>query len=279
MRRFFWRLGRRIYQNARGDIANAIESNGESLLQKRVLERSLEKEGSCNILDIGANLGLWTQALVDHAKTMNVNSEKLNVYSFEPVPTAREKLILNLENAASQFNIKILPVAMSNETAQKTMVINGETSGSNSLEADKSNSNQAELYNLTVQTQTLEDFSDQENIEIFHLIKCDTEGHDAFVIDGALSLLNQGRIEVFQFEYNHRWIYARRFLKDIFDVIEGLETPYKLGRVTDKHVEIYDKWHPEIDRFFESNYALIREDVIDSLQAYHGSYDASNTYA
>lgn len=279
MRRLMWRLGRKIYLNARGDIANDIDSNGESNLQRRILENAQKNGGHCVVLDIGANLGLWTQAFTSHAQGLNLTRTDFTIYSFEPVPTAREKLIENLQTDIATFDVRILPVAMSDETSSQMMTINGETSGSNSLEADDSVRDVSGLSKIEVQTSTLEDFAKQEGIETFNLIKCDTEGHDAFVIDGAKGLLGEGRIEVFQFEYNHRWVYGRRYLKDVFDLIEELAVPYKLARLSPKALEVYDVWHPEMERFFESNYALIRADILPSLDVHLGVYDATNTYA
>ena len=85
------------------------------------------------------------------------------------------------------------------------------------------------------------------------------------------------RVSVLQFEYNHCWIYARRCLKDVFDFAS--DTCYILGKVTPTHVEIYDEWHPELDRFFEGNYLLVHQNFINRLAHKRGKFDKRNMYA
>jgi hypothetical protein len=63
-------------------------------------------------------------------------------------------------------------------------------------------------------------------------------------------------VEVWQFEYNHRWLAEKRCLKDVFKFIA--DKPYRLGKLYNNGIEIYDKWHPELERFFEANYVLIK---------------------
>ena len=67
-------------------------------------------------------------------------------------------------------------------------------------------------------------------IKHFGLVEIDTEGHDLRVIEGAKGLLTAGGIDVIQFEYNHRWIASRCFLRDVFQLMTPLE--YRIGRVT-----------------------------------------------
>ena len=93
----------------------------------------------------------------------------------------------------------------------------------------------------------------------------------------AKRLLQNSQIDVAQFEYNQLWIYSRSYLKDVFDLIDGL--PYRLGRVCPGHVELFDSWHFELERFFEGNYVLIREPVLEWFEIRYGCFDNSNTYA
>ena len=56
----------------------------------------------------------------------------------------------------------------------------------------------------------------------FALVKIDTEGHDLTVLRGARAMLAEHRIAVVQFEYNHRWVFARAFLRDAFEFLADL---------------------------------------------------------
>jgi hypothetical protein len=97
------------------------------------------------------------------------------------------------------------------------------------------------------------------------------------VLEGARPLLSAGKISLAQFEYNHRWVATRSFLKDVFDLLEGL--PYTVVRLMPDRVEVLDIWHPELERFFEANYAVVHRDVLDRLEVHRGRFDVSNTYA
>jgi hypothetical protein len=130
---------------------------------------------------------------------------------------------------------------------------------------------------VSVPLTTLDLYCADAGIDRIHIVKCDTEGHDLSVLRGASGMLASGRIDVFQFEYNHRWIAARAFLKDVFDLIGGL--PYRLGRVMPSGVELFDSWHPELERYWQSNYVLVHERAYPWLKVAQGTFDKSNTYA
>jgi hypothetical protein len=154
------------------------------------------------------------------------------------------------------------------------MFIVGTGAGTNSLYAQ---AGQVEKGEIEIRTTTVSQVCLDYEIDHIHLLKCDTEGHDAEVIAGALPLLKEGRIAVLQFEYNFRWIYSRHYLRDIFDVIHGLK--YKLGKVCKDHIDIYPEWHFELDRFFESNYVLIRDDALSWFDVRACHFNESNVPA
>ena len=49
----------------------------------------------------------------------------------------------------------------------------------------------------------------------------------------------------------------QRYLRDVFDLTADLK--YGVGKVLPWGVEVYDAWHPEMERYFESNYLLVRD--------------------
>jgi hypothetical protein len=65
-------------------------------------------------------------------------------------------------------------------------------------------------------------------------------------------MLKRQAIGVLQFEYNHRWIGGRWFLRDAFDLL--LPLGYALGKITPRGIEFYDRWHYELETFREANY-------------------------
>jgi FkbM family methyltransferase len=68
------------------------------------------------------------------------------------------------------------------------------------------------------------------------LLKIDTEGHDAAVLDGASGLLSgPDAPAMIQFEYGETWLPARRTLGEVQDRLEGFG--YAVGRLFPGHVE------------------------------------------
>ena len=151
-----------------------------------------------------------------------------------------------------------------------------ETGGTNSLSFDRASAAKA-LEVIVVEKQTLDGFCAEHAIDHINLVKTDTEGHDIHVMRGAQKMLESEKIDVYQFEYNHRWVQTRAFLKDVFDIIDGL--PYKVAKITPGGIEIFEGWHPELERFFEGNYLIVHERSLGWFNCRFGQLDQSNVYA
>jgi FkbM family methyltransferase len=276
LRRLAWRLGRRLYVSARGEqIAVDIESDGETYLQAQVIANIPPAE-KLQALDIGANQGDWTKRLLSLAPPTRYNKECLSVELFEPVPSTRERLFKMLQMTDKDGVCQVHSLAISNQAGSFQMALLSETGGTNSLHFDGS-AEQPPGGWITVQTSTLMEFCARRGIDRIHLAKCDAEGHDFKILEGAKELFAAQRIDVLQFEYNHQWVFSRCYLKDVFDLVRGL--PYRVGKLEPDSIEIYDDWHPELDRFFQSNYVLIAEAALGWFCIRRGSFDRSNTYA
>jgi hypothetical protein len=97
------------------------------------------------------------------------------------------------------------------------------------------------------------------------LVKIDTEGHDLAVLRGARTLLAGQNIAVVQFEYNHRWVYARAFLRDAIGLLAGFG--YRVGKLTPKGVEFYPGWDADLETFVEGNYVACAARAAESMPA------------
>lgn len=271
-RRAAYRIGRALYLKARGDVLHDMVSNGEMLVQHCVVDAW--KRGGLSgqrlvVFDVGANIGDWSSALLGLLTDPNMR-EAVDLYAFEPAPSTFEFLRdrLGLQNPVLHYE----QVALSSENGEGVIYISGLNAGTNSLHADSLGGDQKQI---AIVRATASDFCKTHKIQKVHLLKCDTEGHDMEVIRGALPLLADESISVLQFEYNHRWIFSRNFLRDAFMVIEKL--PYKLAMLRPDHILIFDEWHPELERFFEGNYALVHVDALDCFPTKRASWDRYNT--
>jgi FkbM family methyltransferase len=261
--KFSYRLGRALYMQARGDVPNDMTINGELMIQKSVIKGSSDDKLVC--FDVGANIGDWSAALLSSCQSKPF---QLELYVFEPVPSTVNVLRKRLGNIG---NIHYESLAMSSSEGKDVIYISGELAGTNSLHSEHP---ETVTNSISIEKITASQYCLLNGIDTIHLLKCDTEGHDMEVIVGTLPLLREGKIAVLQFEYNHRWIFSRHYLKDVFDAIEGL--PYRVGKVCQDHIEVYDKWSPEHERFFEANYVLLKNDVMSWFQIRKCSLDENN---
>jgi len=273
--RLKWRLGRKLYMDARGEQrSGAIDRNGETFTQQCVVHNT-EDAPKLVVLDIGANQGEWTEHLLMGLSDERRTSRRLAVYAFEPVPATAEMFRERLSGLPGREAVEIHECALSETPGSAEIGIYAAGAGTNSMHYAQDN--RTAETTVEVKLITLDAFLAKAGIDHVHFAKCDTEGHDAKVIAGAQGSLREGRVDVLQFEYNHRWVLGRAFLKDVFDMIHGL--PYTLARVDKSRLTVFEAWHPEIERFFQSNYVLIHQRALFWFPLYRGNFDGANTYA
>jgi FkbM family methyltransferase len=205
------------------------------------------------IWDVGANLGDWSAHALELAKK---NGQKLDLNVFEPVPSTRQYLTRRLEGVRE---VTVQSVALSDARGTARMRFVGEFAGTNALATQHDEGGDF----VDVEMSTGDAMADMLALDQIDLVKVDTEGHDLAVIRGFGTLLAEGRIGVFQFEYNHRWIYTHASLFQVFETVKSW--PYSVGKVTSGGLQIYDSWNPEVDRYFEANYVLVRKDLVNDL--------------
>lgn len=263
-----WRLGRALYMDARGDIPNDMATNGEVFLQRCIVQAWLKHRAAGEpivVFDIGANQGDWTASLLQQINDAPITPVK--IFAFEPDPDAYAMLRARF---GTDRRVTVEQACLSSQRGQATLYRYGRAVGTNSLHAG----DQGWVESMPIPTDTLDDYCARQAIQQITFVKCDTEGHDFEVITGARHLLRRGAISIFQFEYNFRWIYARRFLKDVFEFIQGL--PYRLGKIQTNHVVVFDQWHFELERYFEGNYVLLHHSAQGWVPRKTATWDSSN---
>ena len=271
-RRTLWRLGRFLYKKARADTPNEMQSNGEQMIQRQLLNEFAKNSMTCVIFDVGANVGNWTWFILQKSVELKIDG-RIEIYAFEPVASTFQTLQNRLGQSPQSVHIHLEPQALSSAEGISEMFVTGENAGTNSLHVDEMNK---DAHWIEINKTTADAYCFRNNIKVIHYLKCDTEGHDMEVVYGARQLFQEERIMACQFEYNHRWIYSRHYLKDIFDFAQNM--PYSIGKITPKGIEIFEEWHPELERFFEGNYMLIHHDALHWFRSRKGKFDLSSTY-
>jgi FkbM family methyltransferase len=246
------RAARFTLNRARLDVPNSASTNGELFLQRWVLA-SIPGTETVTVFDVGANIGEWSQAMLDHARMAGRN---LSLHAFEPTSSSHQALLARLPSQT-----RVNRMAMSNRVGETTIHVVNPGAGTNSLYAAANA--QAQAQDESVATTTVDEYVGANGISRIDLLKVDTEGHDFFVLLGAERSLSAGLVSIVQFEYNHRWVQARRFLKDVFDLVSPLG--YHVGKLTPRGMEAYTHWDPELESFVEGNYLACTEQMAKRL--------------
>jgi FkbM family methyltransferase len=260
------RAGRYLYLGSRRELVNDPEVNGEYALMRWCMT-ALKSSPNLAHLDIGANLGDWSVQLLNL-----LPAGGHIVHAFEPAPEQFSSIGKRCPAAVVNGQLKVHQLAIADRSGTTSFTLTGGQTGNSAISNEYSDlAGEA----ITVTLATLDQFVRDHQIDQIGLVKIDTEGNDFNVIFGAQEMLAQGRIAVLQFEYNWRWVAFGHMLHSVFKL--AAPTPYKLARLTSTCLEVYDAWHPELERFFETNFALVHQDFIDKIPHQNVKFDLGNT--
>ena len=245
------RLGRFLSNEARFDVPNAISSNGELSVQQRVLAKDSGTEPMV-VFDVGANVGHWTAAFLNTSKA---SGRMASIHAFEPCDATHTTLERNLKAKGFSPSVCINAVALSSHKERRRFFSAADNFGINGLYPIREYP-LGEQSVTEIKTETLDTYCADHGIAHIDFLKVDTEGHDLEVLYGGKALFSGGAIDITQFEYNHRWIDARHYLRDAFEYFVPLG--YDVGKITPVGVEFYNRWDPELETFREGNYLAMR---------------------
>jgi FkbM family methyltransferase len=255
-RRNVVRTARYVLSRARFDYPNDMSTNGEPALQRWILRFSQAGE-QINVADVGANVGTWSESMLAAASRAGRETD-LRLHAFEPDPQAFARLTEVLDGRPASLT----RAALSDRQGTSLLHVVAPAAGTNSLyPVPEAN----ETAQENVVTTTLDSYAERSDVASFTLVKIDAEGHDLAVMRGAHTLLAEHRIAVAQFEYNHRWILGRFYLRDAFDFL--LELGYRVGKLTPRGVEFYPRWDADLETFVEGNYLACDPEVASELPA------------
>ena len=249
------RAARFVLARARLDVPNDMRTNGESALQRWLLDMSGPGH-PIHVVDVGANVGHWSAAMLASAQRAG-RMDDLDLRAFEPSAYTFGRLATTLHGQP----VRLHQMAVGDQSGTALLRVIAPGAGTNSLHEVPGESADAQIEEVAATT--LSEYAERAGLEYITLLKIDTEGHDLAVLRGAGRLFAAQRISVAQFEYNHRWIYARYYLRDAFDLLEPFG--YRIGKLTPSGVEFYPFWDTELETFVEGNYVACRSSFADRL--------------
>jgi FkbM family methyltransferase len=142
-------------------------------------------------LDIGANVGFYALNFAKHVGKTG------KVYAFEPSPDLAQKLKKNIQYNNYESIIEVHQLGICDITGFNLFALSpNENSGWGHLGTD-------ERFNqtITIQTDTLDNFFEEKQINTVKFMKVDIEGAEDKLIEGAKQVLHEKRIDHIYMEF------------------------------------------------------------------------------
>lgn len=209
-----------------------------------------------HVVDVGANVGHWSRLFLDLAESRR-RLDDVDLHAFEPSAQAFHKLALELGDST------LRRIALSDRSG--TMTLHTAPNSTLSSAHDIPGVHNAEEDVLTT---TLDAYAQEAHLDRIDLLAIDTVGHEIAVLQGAAGLLREHRIAVIIFQRNRYWVYAGRYLRDAFCLLEPLG--YRISTLTPRGVEFYPHWRSELENFSNRLYVACRQDVAGRLPRVEG---------
>lgn len=223
------------------------QENGEALLV------SVIAADARVFIDVGANLGNWTNLFLEYAKKPVIG------ILFEPSTFAYNHLKKIFEN---QSNLQIVNAAVGESSGEMTFYEEPDAGYMSSLIEGFSRSNAIEKK---VKITTISNEMKQRNIDYIDLLKIDAEGYDFKIISGCEHLLKEQKIGVIQFEYSKGWALVGNSLALALKFFDNLSYKVFLLKSDGLYEFDYD-FYGEL--YLYSNFVAISSKKMDMFKSY-----------
>jgi FkbM family methyltransferase len=184
-----YRLARRIVDRRHGDNDSHPATNGELRVMRTLLPRAAV------VFDVGANVGNWT------ADALAINP-RAEIHAFEPGRATFDRL----RQRNFPANVHRNELALGAVEEERAFFVFGDTNGTNSLYRREGLTERSTESSHTVHVTTLDAYCQAAGIQRIDFLKIDVEGHEMAVLDGARTMLGEGRIDYVQIEYGGTYL-------------------------------------------------------------------------
>jgi FkbM family methyltransferase len=149
---------------------------------------------------------------------LNRASEQTKVYSYEPDPRAISKFRNRIGEAE---DVHFSATALSNESGEQELFLSRESSELTTMNPSTSSEQNHSFDSVSIETTTLDNEASRLGLSHIDLLKIDTEGHEASVLNGATTLLEEEAISCVQFEYGGAWVHAGETLHNVVSLLRS----------------------------------------------------------
>lgn len=233
-----------------------FSSNGE----KKFIEKLFyffQKSGEIIIFDIGANIGEYSQMLLDYTAKANINS---SLHVFEPT---NECFKILESKFGTMPKIFINKQALSDAEGEVEIFYDKEKSGLASLYKRNLHYAIEMSQSEVISTICAENYIESHQIKHINFLKIDIEGHELKALQGFGKYLNDEFIDFIQFEYGGANLDSHSSLMELYDLLE--KKGFVLAKIMPKGLDIRN-YKPYMENFYYSNYVAISNKVIGKLQ-------------
>lgn len=234
-----------------------IETNGEKIFLINFIQYLKKTSGYGIIFDVGANIGNYTNTLLELSNLYSLN---LEIHLFEPLKSS----FLTLKNKfASQENIILNNFGLSDEIKKTEIFYDEEKSGLASLYKRHIKHFGIDFKKSEIiMLKRADEYIQEKAVKHINLLKIDVEGHEYYVLKGFGEYLNADFIDFIQFEYGGTWLDSHTTLKDVYFFLE--ERGFKIAKILKGGLELRP-YHPYMENFQYANYVAISEKIIKYL--------------
>lgn len=234
--KYFDYYGKAFFSRRLGEYNLNPWTNGEyNIVDKLVSSWNI-------VFDAGACKGEWSQYV------MNKSKFPLQIFMFEPSPVNYKYL---KKKFSDKNNVHIYDYALSNSNVTAPFYFESKLSGSNALYYHPQNKG---FKQTRVRCVKLDDFIKRKKIQKIDFLKMDIEGAEVPAIQGCIEVLQKGKIEFLQIEYNKTWITAGYKLLEVFDLLK--DTDMEVFRIAPKKLIHLSEYDIHLENFNPSNLLL-----------------------
>lgn len=228
-------------------IVNTLATNGEAWL--------IEKTAPLNFslaLDVGANVGNWTNCFAKFHKNARV-------HAFEIIPGTFSILERNTNSIDARITLNKFGLSDSNGFVD---VFVDPTSNVLSSVYDFSQYGGTGGIVEKCEVRVGDNYIESNNIKFIDFLKVDVEGAESAVLHGFINTLKAKKIRLIQFEYNQGAIMSHFLLRDFYDFFESVG--YCVGKLYPDGIRFVD-YRVEHEDFMGPNYVACLKDDLDII--------------
>ncbi|MEA2488572.1 MAG: hypothetical protein QOH21_364 [Acidobacteriota bacterium] len=243
-----YRLARRIVDRRHGDNDSDSATNGELRVMRALLPRASV------VFDVGANVGDWT------ADALAINP-RAEIHAFEPGRATFERL----RQRGFPANVHRNELALGAVEEDRPFFVFGATNGTNSLYKREGLAESSTESSETVHVTTLDAYCQAAGIQHIDFLKLDVEGHEMAVLDGARTMLGEGRIDYVQLEYGGTYIDAGHLLRDLWSLLDRTGARYDIYKIKADGLLSVPEYRQVWETYQYSNWLLVRSALRGSI--------------